>query len=154
MLWTLGSLDRQGNPKIWQCPQHWIQEDANIQNWGRTEQCNCRSSLWRVIKSKCRFYIGAKCAPLTDVTLTALIRIITDACIIIWFDVSQEATLKNLCKSCGVEASGSRIDLIIRLREKLQDQQTYVNVYKSVWGESGTYALNVWLNISKSQIIY
>ncbi|XP_044036076.1 HMG domain-containing protein 3 isoform X2 [Siniperca chuatsi] len=53
----------------------------------------------------------------------------------------NEATLQHLCKSCGVEASGSRADLIFRLREKLKNQQTYVNVYQSIWGASGGWSV-------------
>ena len=72
-----------------------------------------------------------------------------------FFDVSQEATLQSLCKSCGVETSGSRIDLVFRLREKLTNRQTYVDVYQSICGASGRYELNRTMKfLSKSQKIY
>nr|XP_020463061.1 HMG domain-containing protein 3-like [Monopterus albus] len=53
----------------------------------------------------------------------------------------KEATLQSLCKSCGVETGGSRTDLIIRLREKLMNQQTYFSVYQTIWGGSGGWSV-------------
>ncbi|XP_026207900.1 uncharacterized protein LOC113156781 isoform X2 [Anabas testudineus] len=53
----------------------------------------------------------------------------------------EEATLQTLCKKCGVNTSGSRTDLIIRLMEKLTDQQTCVDVYKSICSASGGWSV-------------
>ncbi|XP_040918073.1 uncharacterized protein LOC121198193 isoform X5 [Toxotes jaculatrix] len=53
----------------------------------------------------------------------------------------NEATLQSLCKSCSVETSGSRTDLVIRLREKLMNQQTYAEAYESIWGASGGWSV-------------
>ncbi|XP_042249063.1 uncharacterized protein LOC121884358 isoform X2 [Thunnus maccoyii] len=53
----------------------------------------------------------------------------------------NEATLRSLCKSSSVDSSGSRADLIFRLREKVKNQQTYVKVHQSIWGTSGGWCV-------------
>ncbi|KAF3699938.1 HMG domain-containing protein 3 HMG box-containing protein 3 Protein SMF [Channa argus] len=53
----------------------------------------------------------------------------------------NDETLQSLCKRCNVETSGSRTDLIIQLRAKMTDQQTYDKVYKAVWGTSRRWSV-------------
>ncbi|KAK2833182.1 hypothetical protein Q5P01_017071 [Channa striata] len=53
----------------------------------------------------------------------------------------NDKTLQSLCKRCHIETSGSRADLIFRLREKLTDQQTYDTVYEAIWANSRRWSV-------------
>ncbi|KAI4830463.1 hypothetical protein KUCAC02_002093 [Chaenocephalus aceratus] len=44
--------------------------------------------------------------------------------------------LRNLVKGCGVDSKGSKIDLILRLREAMKTRSTYDKVFEKVWGAS------------------
>ncbi|XP_077096666.1 uncharacterized protein LOC143748537 [Siphateles boraxobius] len=45
--------------------------------------------------------------------------------------------LKKLCRQCGVDDVGSKMDLILRLRNKMSNRVTYNKVFEQVWGASG-----------------
>lgn len=45
--------------------------------------------------------------------------------------------LKKLCRQCGVDVVGSKMDLILRLRNKMSNRVTYNKVFEQVWGASG-----------------
>ncbi|XP_058628753.1 uncharacterized protein LOC131538714 isoform X3 [Onychostoma macrolepis] len=44
--------------------------------------------------------------------------------------------LKKLCRQCGVDVVGSKMDLILRLRNKMSNRVTYNKVFEQVWGAS------------------
>ncbi|KAM3605857.1 uncharacterized protein V6R79_006120 [Siganus canaliculatus] len=50
------------------------------------------------------------------------------------------STLRKLCKSCNVETKGSRMDILNRLRDKMQSRHTYDKV-QSIWGASGGWSV-------------
>ncbi|XP_058504276.1 uncharacterized protein LOC131471639 [Solea solea] len=49
--------------------------------------------------------------------------------------------LRTLVKQCGLDSSGSKMDLVIRLREQMKDRSTYDKVFQKVWGASGGWAV-------------
>jgi len=38
---------------------------------------------------------------------------------------------------CGIDHKGSKMDLIIRLKERMSNRVTYNKVFEKVWGASG-----------------
>lgn len=48
---------------------------------------------------------------------------------------------RSLCKECGIDSKGSRMDLVMRLRKEMQDRSTYDKVFSKVWGASGGWAV-------------
>ncbi|KAK7895205.1 hypothetical protein WMY93_020530 [Mugilogobius chulae] len=51
------------------------------------------------------------------------------------------STVRKLCKSCNLDCSGSRMDLILRLREEMKSRHTYDKVFQKIWGASGGWSL-------------
>ena len=49
----------------------------------------------------------------------------------------QAADLRNLVKGCGLDATGSKMDLLLRLREEMKTRSSYDKVFEKVWGASG-----------------
>ncbi|XP_013873396.1 uncharacterized protein LOC106524217 [Austrofundulus limnaeus] len=49
--------------------------------------------------------------------------------------------IKRLCKQCGIDSRGSKMDLVLRLRDKMASRATYNKVFKKVWGASGGWAV-------------
>ncbi|XP_041840399.1 LOW QUALITY PROTEIN: uncharacterized protein LOC121639302, partial [Melanotaenia boesemani] len=49
--------------------------------------------------------------------------------------------VRALCKQCGVDHRGSKVDLVIRLSEKMSNRVTYNKVFEKVWGASGGWAV-------------
>ncbi|KAI4815355.1 hypothetical protein KUCAC02_005504 [Chaenocephalus aceratus] len=47
------------------------------------------------------------------------------------------AEVRALCKQCGLHSKGSKMDLVLRLREKMASRTTYNKVFEKVWGASG-----------------
>ncbi|KAJ8342271.1 hypothetical protein SKAU_G00321990 [Synaphobranchus kaupii] len=45
--------------------------------------------------------------------------------------------VRKLCKACNIDAKGSRMDLVIRLREEIKNSQSYDKVLQKIWGASG-----------------
>ncbi|XP_042631818.1 uncharacterized protein LOC122148710 [Cyprinus carpio] len=48
--------------------------------------------------------------------------------------------VKKLCKSCGMDSSGSKMDLILQLRTEIKNRSSYDKVFAKVWGASGGWA--------------
>ncbi|KAJ4934534.1 hypothetical protein JOQ06_007327 [Pogonophryne albipinna] len=46
------------------------------------------------------------------------------------------AEVRALCKQCGLDSKGSKMDLVLRLREKMASRTTYNKVFEKVWGAS------------------
>ena len=49
----------------------------------------------------------------------------------------QVNQVKELCKSCGVQQTGSKHDMVLRIRENLSNNSVFNKVFSSVWGASG-----------------
>uniref|UniRef100_A0A1A7Y7Z6 SAP domain-containing protein n=2 Tax=Iconisemion striatum TaxID=60296 RepID=A0A1A7Y7Z6_9TELE len=49
--------------------------------------------------------------------------------------------IKKLCKKCGIDSRGSKMDLVLRLRDKMDYTATYNKVFKKVRGASGGWAV-------------
>ncbi|XDV41978.1 hypothetical protein PO909_010746 [Leuciscus waleckii] len=49
--------------------------------------------------------------------------------------------LRKLVKECGVDSKGSKMDLLLRLREEMKTRSTYDKVFQKVWGASGGWAV-------------
>lgn len=45
--------------------------------------------------------------------------------------------IRALCRQCGVADKGSKVDCILRLREKMNTRSTYNKVFSKIWGASG-----------------
>ncbi|XP_039602222.1 LOW QUALITY PROTEIN: uncharacterized protein LOC120524435 [Polypterus senegalus] len=50
-------------------------------------------------------------------------------------------TIRKLCKQCKLDSKGSKMDLVMRLRAKMQTRSTYDKVFQKVWGASGGWAV-------------
>ncbi|XP_024130826.1 uncharacterized protein LOC112148182 isoform X2 [Oryzias melastigma] len=60
------------------------------------------------------------------------------------FDIllqQQTWTIRKLCRTCNVDTTGSRLDLIKRLQEKMEIRQTHDKVLQSLWGASGGWSV-------------
>ena len=49
----------------------------------------------------------------------------------------QVQEVRALCKQCGVDDKGSKIDMVMRLSDKMSSRVTYNKVFEKVWGASG-----------------
>ncbi|CAM4720409.1 unnamed protein product [Leuciscus chuanchicus] len=49
--------------------------------------------------------------------------------------------VRNLCKECGLDPSGSRADLLLRLSSEMKSRQTYDKVFQKIWAASGGWAV-------------
>lgn len=45
--------------------------------------------------------------------------------------------MRKLCKECGLDTKGSRMDLVLRLRTEMQNRSAYDKVFQQIWGASG-----------------
>ncbi|XP_051787215.1 uncharacterized protein LOC114656598 [Erpetoichthys calabaricus] len=50
-------------------------------------------------------------------------------------------TIRKLCRQCKLDSKGSKMDLVMRLRSKMQTRSTYDKVFQKVWGASGGWAV-------------
>ncbi|KAL1279050.1 hypothetical protein QQF64_025723 [Cirrhinus molitorella] len=44
--------------------------------------------------------------------------------------------VRRLCKQCGLDPSGSKMDLVVRLRQEMKNRSSYDKVFQKVWGAS------------------
>ncbi|XP_073346956.1 uncharacterized protein, partial [Pagrus major] len=49
--------------------------------------------------------------------------------------------VRALCKQCGLDDKGSKVDLVMRLSDKMSSRVTYNKVFEKVWGASGGWAV-------------
>ncbi|XP_032415485.1 uncharacterized protein LOC116717915 [Xiphophorus hellerii] len=49
--------------------------------------------------------------------------------------------IRRLCSQCGIDSRGSKMDLVLRLRDKMASRATYNKVFEKVWGASGGWAV-------------
>ncbi|KAG1937258.1 hypothetical protein F2P79_018177 [Pimephales promelas] len=45
--------------------------------------------------------------------------------------------VRKLCKECGLDTVGSKLDLISRLHSEMQTQHSYDKIFRKIWGASG-----------------
>ncbi|KAL1277070.1 hypothetical protein QQF64_023743 [Cirrhinus molitorella] len=48
--------------------------------------------------------------------------------------------VRRLCKQCGLDPSGSKMDLVVRLRQEMRNRSSYDKVFQKVWGASAAMA--------------
>uniref|UniRef100_A0AAV2LIX1 SAP domain-containing protein n=1 Tax=Knipowitschia caucasica TaxID=637954 RepID=A0AAV2LIX1_KNICA len=60
------------------------------------------------------------------------------------------STVRKLCKACNLDSNGSRMNLILRLREEMKSRHTYDKVFQKIWGASGGWSLNYVLDEERS----
>lgn len=65
---------------------------------------------------------------------------------------AQVDALRKLVRECGVDSKGSKMDLLLRLREEMKTRSTYDKVFQKVWGASGKCPMYIFIYISS--IIY
>ncbi|XP_067289386.1 uncharacterized protein [Pseudorasbora parva] len=46
--------------------------------------------------------------------------------------------VRRLCKQCGLDPSGSKMDLVVRLRQEMRNRSSYDKVFQKVWGASAS----------------
>ncbi|XP_066514104.1 HMG domain-containing protein 3-like [Hoplias malabaricus] len=51
------------------------------------------------------------------------------------------SSIRQLCKACNTDTKGSRVELILRLREEVKDRQTYNKVFQKIWGTWGGWSV-------------
>nr|XP_033933765.1 uncharacterized protein LOC117441855 [Pseudochaenichthys georgianus] len=49
--------------------------------------------------------------------------------------------VRTLCAECGLESSGSRTDLLLRLSDEMKSKRTYDKVFQKIWAGSGGWAV-------------
>lgn len=49
----------------------------------------------------------------------------------------QVQEVRALYKLCGLDDKGSKVDLVMRLSDKMSSRVTYNKVFEKVWGASG-----------------
>ncbi|XP_016407530.1 uncharacterized protein LOC107739835 [Sinocyclocheilus rhinocerous] len=49
--------------------------------------------------------------------------------------------VRRLCKQCGLDPSGSKMNLVVRLRQEMRNRSSYDKVFQKVWGASGGWAV-------------
>ncbi|KAL0151690.1 hypothetical protein M9458_052989, partial [Cirrhinus mrigala] len=47
--------------------------------------------------------------------------------------------VRKLCKQCGLDSKGSKMDLILRLRDEMKNRSSYDKIFEKVWGASAIY---------------
>ncbi|XP_052435978.1 uncharacterized protein LOC127975954 [Carassius gibelio] len=49
--------------------------------------------------------------------------------------------IRKLCKECGLDSTGSRSDLLLRLSNEMKSRQTYDKIFEKIWGASGGWGV-------------
>ncbi|KAK0151944.1 HMG domain-containing protein 3 [Merluccius polli] len=49
--------------------------------------------------------------------------------------------VQNLVKECGLDTTGSKMDLVIRLKDQMKSRSAFDKVFQKVWGASGGWAV-------------
>ncbi|XP_039606727.1 uncharacterized protein LOC120527410 [Polypterus senegalus] len=49
--------------------------------------------------------------------------------------------IRKLCKECGLDSSGSRSDLLLRLSNEIKSRQMYDKIFQKIWAVSGGWAV-------------
>ncbi|XP_059400742.1 uncharacterized protein LOC132132395 [Carassius carassius] len=51
------------------------------------------------------------------------------------FNLKVDA-VRKLCKECGLDTKGSRMDLVLHLRTEMQNRSAYEKIFQQIWGAS------------------
>lgn len=51
------------------------------------------------------------------------------------------STVRKLCKACNLDSKGSRMDLVVRLREEMKTRHSYDKIFQKIWGASGGWSV-------------
>ncbi|XP_073714112.1 HMG domain-containing protein 3-like [Misgurnus anguillicaudatus] len=54
--------------------------------------------------------------------------------------IKMEA-VRFLCRQCGIDLKGSRMDLVGRLQQEMKNRARYDKVFSQIWGASGGWAV-------------
>ncbi|ROI64968.1 hypothetical protein DPX16_0834 [Anabarilius grahami] len=65
------------------------------------------------------------------------------------FNLKVDA-VRKLCKECGLDTKGSRMDLVLRLRPEMQNHSAYDKIFQQIWGASEYLHSNYILGRGKS----
>ncbi|XP_052007900.1 uncharacterized protein LOC127661315 [Xyrauchen texanus] len=49
--------------------------------------------------------------------------------------------VRSLCRECGIDPKGSRMDLVGRLQQEMKNRASYDKVFSQIWGASGGWAV-------------
>ncbi|XP_049339463.1 uncharacterized protein LOC125804568 [Astyanax mexicanus] len=49
--------------------------------------------------------------------------------------------VRSLCKQCGIDPKGSRMDLVGRLQNEMKNRASYDKLFSQIWGASGGWAV-------------
>ncbi|XP_073805186.1 uncharacterized protein [Danio rerio] len=49
--------------------------------------------------------------------------------------------IRRLCQECGLDAKGSRTDLLLRLSEEMRSREAYDKIFEKIWAASGGWAV-------------
>lgn len=50
--------------------------------------------------------------------------------------------IRTLCRECGLDPSGSRTDLLLRLSNEMKSRDAYDKKFQKIWAASGKLHLN------------
>ncbi|KAJ8366171.1 hypothetical protein SKAU_G00150020 [Synaphobranchus kaupii] len=67
-------------------------------------------------------------------TFTGVLEDVTTYC-----KCCEVFAVRRLCKECGLDNRGSKMDLVLRMREEMKNRSTYDKVFEKVWGASGSH---------------
>lgn len=49
----------------------------------------------------------------------------------------QVHAIRKLCRECRIDSKGSKMELILRLRDEMKTRSKYDKIFQKVWGASG-----------------
>ncbi|XDV11852.1 hypothetical protein PO909_000657 [Leuciscus waleckii] len=49
--------------------------------------------------------------------------------------------IRKLCRECGIDSQGSKMELVLRLREEMKTRSKFDKIFQKVWGASGGWAV-------------
>ncbi|XP_016385460.1 HMG domain-containing protein 3-like isoform X2 [Sinocyclocheilus rhinocerous] len=53
----------------------------------------------------------------------------------------KDDVIRSLCNECGVDSTGSRSDLLLRLSDEMKSRQTYDKIYSKIWSATGGWGV-------------
>ncbi|XP_016302132.1 uncharacterized protein LOC107658183 isoform X1 [Sinocyclocheilus anshuiensis] len=53
----------------------------------------------------------------------------------------KDDVIRSLCNECGVDSTGSRSDLLLRLSGEMKSRQTYDKIYSKIWSATGGWGV-------------
>lgn len=59
------------------------------------------------------------------------------------FLIWQVQVIRALCRECGLDSSGSRTDLLLRISNEMKSRESYDKVFEKIWSASGKLTLTV-----------